>query len=509
MEINAKSILEEINYKIRNRDIFKLNREFLIQSLIKVSTDTYLQSTLYTGSTALADQVIQQFRAILKFIYSVENQNGIIPLNDNETINEFCKMIFEFVDSYTPVRNYLDQCIIGTREIKYDEEKHIYYESKYNDYSNYARMINIVKDYPSNDIKGKMINSIGGYLAKQKNKTNVFRDRFFYELMEDYKKICWFESEIKFDHDFGDFTYKELISFCAALKLIGDYYQIMIMRLSVPKIKYETMVYGIYRLTGLPKDKVKTFLKYQTYDYNYQKDKLSLIQSLIRCGDYYYFFPVSLNLGMLPVKMYRLLNDYEHEKYEKDFSVIAKNKEIQMTDEIVEKLKKYDLEIILNHKLKKGKNIVAEYDMLTLDNKTNNLYIFEFKWFFVGDGEEEHKRLDNKIKEAIKHRKGKDKYIFDNPQALSDELFDGKKINNIHEILISQNFSGNKRHDMIVIDYETLQWSIEQYDSYEELMAYFFNEEYRESIPVQSIPKETEIEGYKFNFYRLAIKREG
>ena len=41
--------------------------------------------------------------------------------------------------------------------------------------------------------------------------------------------------------------------------------------------------------------------------------------------------------------------------------------------EIVEKLKKYDLTIVLNHKIKDGVTDLAEYDMLAFDNKTNNL----------------------------------------------------------------------------------------------------------------------------------------
>lgn len=193
--------------------------------------------------------------------------------------------------------------------------------------------------------------------------------------MKDYKEICWLDSEIKFDHDFGDFTYEELISFCAALKLMADYYSFMQMKQYCPTIEYESLVYGISKLSDLSKDKVRFFLEYQTYDYEYQKDKLTLIQALIKCDNNYYFYPTTLSIGMLPVKMYRLIVDYGREKYKKDISVIAKQKERQMTEEIVEQLKKYDLNIVLNHKIKEEKRDLAEYDMLIFDNKTNNLYL--------------------------------------------------------------------------------------------------------------------------------------
>ena len=256
----------------------------------------------------------------------------------------------------------------------------------------------------------------------------------------------------------------------------------------------------------MEKEKVLFFLKYQTYDYEYQNDKLTLIQGLIKCNGKYYFSPVTMNIGLLPIKMYRAITDYGKGKYEKDVSAIAHQKEAQMTNEIVEKLKKYDLDIKLNYKIKKDNVPVAEYDMLVFDNNTNNLYICEFKWYFVGDGEKEHKKLDGRIRDDVAHRKEKDKFILDNPQKVCNELFDGKTVNKVYEILISQNFGGSTQHDMTVIDFETLQWSIERHDSFEELMNYFFSGEYRNSIQLESIKTSVEIEGYKFDFFRIAIK---
>ena len=158
-----------------------------------------------------------------------------------------------------------------------------------------------------------------------------------------------------------------------------------------------------------------------------------------------------------------------------------------MTEEIVEQFNKYDLNIVLNNKIKEENRDLAEYDMLVFDNKTNNLYICEFKWYFIGDGEKEHKKIDDKIEGAIKHRKDKDKYILGNPHGISDELFGGKKINKMYEILISQNFSGSTKHDMSVIDFETLKCSVEKNETFEELMNYFLTDKFRESIQVENV----------------------
>lgn len=508
MSVNSKQILEDINNNIRNREIFKLNRAFLVKSLVIASTKVQYMSFIYSKNMNMVDQVIEQFRAILKFIFSVDNENGIVPTNDEPTITEFSKMILEFVDNYTPIRNYLDQCIIGTRKIQFDEDNKTYFEEKYDAYSNYARMLDKVKEYPNEELKQKTLNNVGSYLSSNRFKPNLFKDRYFYALMNDYREICRLDSEIKFDYDFGDFTYEELISFCAALKIMADYYSFMMMKEPCPVIPYESLVYGIARLSDLSKDKVKFFLKYQTYDYEYQKDKLTLIQGLIRCGDNYYFYPTTLNIGMLPVKMYRLIHDYDKAKYKKEMSKIAKEKELQMTSEIVDKLKKYDVKINTNYKLLNGKQTLAEYDMLVLDNITKNLYVCEFKWHFIGDGESEHKFIDDLLEEEINHRKEKDKYLIDNPNKICKEVFDCDSVKEVKEILISQNFSGNTKHSMPVIDFETLQWNVERHETFEELMNYFLTDEFRESIQVDTETRDYEIEGYKFKFYCMVMKRD-
>lgn len=503
MNVIPQKILEDINSKIRSREIFQWNREFLVKSLIKASIKVQIMAAYTTSGTNLVDQFIEQFKAILKFIFSADNKNGTIPSNENLIIDELCNMILEFTDKYTPIRNYLDQCILGIREIRYDQHNNLYFEDSYDNYSNYARMLDKIKTHPSEDLKQEVQNKINSYVLMNNFKPNIFKDRYFYGLMNDYIDICWLESEIKFNHDFGTFTYEEMITFCASLKLMADYYQLFMIKHPCPIIEYEILVRGISRLTDLPREKVEIFLKYQTYDYLYQKDKITLIQGLIRFENKIYFNPTTLSIGLLPIKMYRLIVDYDNKKYEKDISMIANLKEKQMTEEIANQLAKYDLIIKSNYKIKNGNKNLAEYDMLIFDNKTNNIYICEFKWYFIGDGEREHKYIDDKIRDAIRYRKRKNKLILDNPQILSDELFTGAKVNNIYEILVSQNFSGGRKQNMTVIDFLSLKRSIEKYDNFEELMEYFLSNEYRKSIPIKTSTMSVDIEGYKFVFYRM------
>lgn len=506
MEISPIKILENINYKIRNRNIFKLNREFLVKSLIIASTQVQLLSLKNLANIDLVNQIIEQFKFILNFIFSANNENGEIPSNPENTILNFSEMILEFVYMYTPVRNYLDQCIIGTRNIKFNDVTEVFFEENYDPYSNYSRILDRIKEYPNEKIKLDVYNRLKKYLSDNKFKPKLFKDMYFNSLIDDYRQICWLDSEIKFNHDFKEFTYDDLISFCAALKLIGDYYSFFVIKQPCIVIDYETLVRGIIKLSKLSEDKVKLFIDYQTYDYKYQKSKLTLFQSLIRFENKFYFYPVILSIGLLPIKMYKIIIEQNKEKYNKDVSSIAKKKEKQMTKEIFEQFAKYNLNIILNRKFKRDNLDLAEYDMLAFDNKTSNLYIFEFKWYFIGDGESEHKKLDCKIKEDIKHRKEKNTFIYDNQKFVSDELFNGKKFNKIYEILISQNFSGISKHEMTVIDFESLQRGIKCYNNFEKLMNYFLLDEFRKSIKIDIKAKDFEIEGYKFNFYMMVKK---
>ena len=508
MVTDARKILNDINDKISKRDIFKYNREVLVRLLITASMRKQYISYLETFDTNYVDQCVEQFRTILKFIFMVDNENGDIPEEESNVVSEFSKMIDEFVNKYTPVRNYLEQCELETRKIRFDEYEEKFVEDDYDDYSNYSRMIDRVKKFPSSDIKEKCISSMGKYLERIKFKTDIFKDRFFMSLMDDYIEICRLDSEIKFEYDFGDFTYSELLSFCAALKIIADFYTYMMIRKDCLPIPNDTLVNGISKLTGLNKEKVQRFIDYQTYDYSYQKNKLTLIQGLIKINGKFYFYPITINLGLLPLKMYRLITYYGKEKYRIQIAKISKEKERQMTDEIKEKLQKYDLLIETNYKKQSQMKTLAEYDMLVFDKKSKNLYIMEFKWFFVGDGEKEHKILDNKLADAVEHRFEKDKYIMENPQKVCDELFNKEKVQNVYELLISQNFGGNIKHEMTVIDFETLQWSIEEHESFSDLINFFLTDEYRKSIPVESRIVETEIEGYKFSYYRMFVKKE-
>ncbi len=505
MEVNAVEILNNIKNKISKRAIFQNSLEDLIKALIQAEINLMIKLTSLFLNHYIIDDCIAQFRTILKFIYLNSKLGSISFYSYEKMIREFENMIVFFKSKYTPVRNYLEQCALGKRKIEFDQKKNYFIEPNFNNASNYSRIKDKVKVFPSEEIKNHIFLSIKKVFDK--NPKKFFRNRYVQSLMPDMIKSNWIDSEIKFNYEFSDFTYCELIIFCASIQLIGYYYFI---RYETPVILKEDFIQYIHYLTELSDDKINFFLAYMIYDIQYQKDKLTLIQSLIEIENKIYFLPISLTIGMLPLKLYRSIIDYNKIKYEKDIAKIAKLKEKQMTEEIINCLKKYDVTVTTDFIYKVGEEIIpkAEYDILIFDNQKNDLYICECKWFFVGDGEEEHFKLDKKISNAIKERKNKNKIIEDNLKDFMQKAFKCQQIpRKISAFMLSQNYLGYTRLDLPVIDFDTLKFGVEKYEGFSELMEYIIKNEFVKSIELEEQPTIIEVEEYKFEIYMAILKK--
>lgn len=246
------------------------------------------------------------------------------------------------------------------------------------------------------------------------------------------------------------------------------------------------------------------------YNIEYQKDKLTLIQSLIEIENKIYFLPTSLTIGLLPLKLYRCIMDFNKRKYEKDKAKIAKLKEKQMTEEILNCLKKYDVTILTDFVYRVGDETIpkAEYDILIFDKEKNNLYVCECKWFFVGDGEEEHFKLDKKISNAIKERKIKNKIIEENLTDFMQKAFKcQQKPNKIFAFMLSQNYLGFKRMNFPVIDFDTLKFAVDKFDDFSRLMHHLIENEFVEALVLEEHPILKEVEGYNFEIYMTFLKK--
>ena len=67
---------------------------------------------------------------------------------------------------------------------------------------------------------------------------------------------------------------------------------------------------------------------------------------------------------------------------------------------------------------------------------------------------------------------------------------------------------GMKKHEMSVIDFETLKNSVDVNDSFEETMNYLYEDKFIQSIDFEGELHDIELEGYNFKIYRIVGKRK-
>jgi len=508
MKIDARKLLNEINDSIGSRPIFKNNTEDLVSYLIDTGININILSFSIGMDTLLIDDFIRQFRTILKFIFLYSSFNNKTSMSQKEIIDEFHNMTFDFKMNYAPIRNYLEQCSLGKRMIEYDEKTDTYIEKEIDGYSNYSRIHDQLKVFPSDVYKDEARKTIRCFDMKKSKPKYFFKGNPAKQAMADLIKATWIDSEIKEDYDFKDFTYEEMIRFCAGLKFIGMMYYGFTVFSPKNYIEKEEMISYLKDLTNLEEKKILFFLELNTYNIEYQKDKLTLIQPLILIGNKYYFFPITIDLSILPIKMYRVLNDLYKDKYEKDLSKIARIKEQQMLSDIQKLLDKFELKIIPNYQLyDKNHHLIGEYDLLIYDKNESTLYICECKWFFVKDDERDNVRLDKRLLDSIEKRKEQDKLLIDNIDIfVKEHLSDCEKPKKHISFIISQNNLGSVKFDVPVVNYETMEEEINKYDSFNKFMDSIFDEDYKNKYELSNFQTDLKIDKYKFKIFLIAHK---
>ena len=508
MDIDAKELLKKINDSIGSREVFKNNIEDLVSCLIEVSRDINMLS-LFLVDDITKKEYVDQYRTILKFIYTYSSFDNVTTMKTSDIQKEFTRMTMEFKNKYSPVRNYLAQCSVRKKEISYDEKKDLYYEKEPESYSNYARVRDKDKIYPSLKYKVEAQEYINHFFNPKKDKIKYFfKQPVAIKAIDSMIEANYLDSEIKGDYDFEDFKYSELIEFCAGLQFIGMFCSSYFIVKNTNYINKEDMVSYLLDLTSLSREKIEFFLDVNTYDYDFQKDKLTLFQSLVLINNKYYFYPITLTIGFLPMKMYRVLClNKKYSNYQKHIPKIAKLKEEQMTNTIIDVLKKYDLNIESNYIIKdnKGRKL-AEFDLLIYDKKENELYVCECKWHYAKDDEKDNAKLDDMLKKEISERKEKNKLLEQNINKVISDCGFNCENPAIIPFLISQNNLGSTKFNMTVVDYDTIEEEIEKYDSFKELMDSIINEKYKEEIKTNNTQQLIELENYRFYIYNIEVE---
>ena len=295
----------------------------------------------------------------------------------------------------------------------------------------------------------------------QSSRWNDFSKRphdkqLFSKIYKDCLKKVKIDTEDYSNFDFGEFTLEDYEKVYAVLMALGvmnfNYQRTMRERNQYSKssspIFFSEITSLIQFITDNSKVKrkaVKSVLKLLTYDYEFHKNKVTVVQPLFSYGKFVFFSPSLIYYSAAVDKLLYLVKELNNTP--EVISKIAKEREQFMTDRITSFIaQNSNLQCIPNYKLILNGTPVAEFDILVYDGTTNSLLLTELKYFFKADGEGGHQKVDLKIQEAIKSRLSKQRLAEKHIDVL---LSDALGISataatpKIKSCVVSQNYSGS------------------------------------------------------------------
>lgn len=267
--------------------------------------------------------------------------------------------------------------------------------------------------------------------------------------------------------DFGDFTLEEFEKVYAVLMALGvmnfNYqYQAAFIKRTVKEHIQRPIVFGeitslvqfVVEYTGVKRKAIKSIIQLLTYDYEFQKNKVTLLQPLFLFGDFLFYSPALLYFSDAVDKLLYVV------KAKKSalavISRIAKEREVLMTERLISFITEHsDLRCFPNYKLIIDGRILAEFDIVVYDSNSNRLLLTELKYFFKADGEKDHESADHKIGNSIKSRAEKQKLAQKYINKLLKDILGEDTPADIPEVtscVVSQNYSGSSfLEDLIAV----------------------------------------------------------
>ncbi|MCU0105103.1 hypothetical protein N7603_05475 [Acholeplasma vituli] len=526
-------ILDSIRNSIASMDLFKYKRSDLLYILNSEIDKLAIESFKNTFNSSKEDNTVNSlmvshipysYRQILKFIYEFSDEDGLEC--DYELIVKGFQDLFPGMFMYyNEIRNRIDRHEIGVLELKYDENSKTLTEIQTDLSRRHFKRALEINNVGNHSIDHKMAYS--WYLNKNKSMIKNFKYMHYFRQhinrddYEELNKIILLDSEIKYDIDFGDFLYKDLINVCAALTYIALFKQLS--NFANEQIykndtkccyieKYDIFIKHISEITRINEETVRLIIGYMIYDSLYHRTKITLLQHLIRIDDNIIFSPYVLVPAELPKKFYRVINDFSKEKYEKVFSFVAHTKEYSMIEEIkTNYLNHSTLVVMTNVKLKKpnSKIVNAEYDIILYDSSLKTVYLCECKWFYVSDGESESKKVTRKIQDSINYRLKQDTIVRNNIEHFNLEVFNGNvEIEKVESLIISYTDMGDDyiNYKIPVIDFVTFKLLSDKYNfDIHSVYDSIKEQKFLNEIDVESITSEFHYCGFNFVFQRMAV----
>ena len=474
---NDISIAKENIYSFPSQfDFFKQND--LQSACYKLTCDieeiflgllsTQMVVTDFDKIAILQDRFRGGYRAAIKwaFQYCAQSDKPFLP---NACQYEFgcCGDTISVGAEFANIRNAFDQAELGKLKISIDDHRIQFSPSRSIRDVNadlYARFIDHEKYTETENKKtitydqktfAHMIN------PDQSSRWNDFSKRpydkqLFSKIYKDCLKKVKIDTEDYSNFDFGEFTledYEKVYAVLMALGVMNFNYQ----RTSRERNKSSkssspiffseitSLIQFIIDNSKVKRKAIKRIIELLTYDYEFHKNKVTVVQPLFSFGKFVFFSPSLLYYSDAVDKLLYLVKELNNTP--EVISKIAKEREQVMTDRITSFIaQNSNLQCIPNYKLILNGNPVAEFDILVYDGTTNSLLLTELKYFFKADGEDGHQKVDLKIQEAIKSRLSKQRLAEKHIDLLLSEAFGisaAAATPKIKSCVVSQNYSGS------------------------------------------------------------------
>lgn len=438
--------------------------------LVILNPVSILKSRFNLGSQQ--DEIRHSYREILKWAYRFSDMTDsfAFPQVTESDTKAMMDLMINAKD-FNPIRKAFDDFDLARYSVEVKSEKEIVFTQKQAKRdlgaSIYARWVDQEKpEGQINSEKNAAMNETARLLSDPtlgetwdlyKNKPaggSCFQK--YYQSC--YQKVLS-DAEEKNDYLLDGYTLEHFRMVYAALMALGlmRFHEIFRNQLPIKKAdNYDSkrpIVFGtmkwlqsyLSRTLKLEETEVQQIISDLTYDAEFHKNRITIIQPLFAFDKYFFFSPTIVYLSMQQDKLFFLYK--EKRKAPKLISKIAKDREMIMTEQLKSIITSHsDLKCSSNHKIVESGITKAEFDLLIFDPKNNKLLLTELKWFYKADGEYGHSIIDQKIQDSIRSRQEREQTAQKHLKEITTELFGCSQTSRQPEIMsciVSRNYSGS------------------------------------------------------------------
>ena len=418
------------------------------------------------------DQIRFSYCALLKWAYRFSNMSDIfnipqVPTTDGKALLELMNMAMNF----NPIRKAFDDFDLSRYSVEVKSENEVVFSQNQTKRdmgaSLYAHWVDSEKpedqinegknNAMSETIKIMADPMLGETWKLYENKpiSNVCFQKY-YQIC--YNKVMA-DAEEKGDYHLDGYTLEQFKKVYSALMALGlmRFHEIFRNKLPLKKVeRYDAnrpIVYGtikwlysyLARTLKMGEDEVSRIIYDLTYDADFHKDRITIVQPLFVFDKYFFYSPTIVYLSMQQDKLLFIYK--EKKKAVQLISKIAKDREAIMTADLVNAISSNsNLKCCTNYRVTELDVTKAEFDLILFDSQENKLLLAELKWFYKADGEYGHFLVDQKIQNSVQLRQQREKIAHNHLNEIM-KVFIGNSDYvpepEIMSCIVSKNYSGS------------------------------------------------------------------